>query len=79
MTFIKGQSGNPAGRPPGARNKATLAMEELLDGETDKLTRMAIEKAVTGDTAALRLCMDRIMPRRRDRPVQFTLPRIECW
>ena len=77
MMFTKGQSGNPAGRPPGARNKATLAMETLLDGESEKLTRMVIEKAVTGDAAALRLCMDRIMPRRRDQPVPFTLPRIE--
>jgi Family of unknown function (DUF5681) len=37
--FQKGQSGNPSGRPKGARNKATLAMEILLEGEADRLTR----------------------------------------
>jgi Family of unknown function (DUF5681) len=29
----KGRSGNPAGKPKGARHRATLAAEVLLDGE----------------------------------------------
>ena len=37
--FQPGQSGNPDGRPNGSRNKATLAIEELLDGEGEGLTR----------------------------------------
>jgi hypothetical protein len=53
--FRKGQSGNPSGRPPGARNKTTLAAEALLDGEAEALTRKAIERALEGDTTALRL------------------------
>lgn len=65
--------GNP-GRPAGARHKATLAAEALLDGEAEALTRKAIEAALGGDGAALRLCMDRIVPPRRERPVRFTLP-----
>ena len=60
--FQKGQSGNPSGRPKGARNKATLAMEILLDGEADRLTRKVVEMALAGDTTALRLCLERIMP-----------------
>jgi hypothetical protein len=36
--FLKGQSGNPSGRPRGARNKTTLAVEALLDGEAEALT-----------------------------------------
>ena len=68
--------GNP-GRPRGTRNKATLALEALLDGEAETLTRAAIDKALTGDTTALRLCLDRIAPPRRDRPVAFALPRLE--
>jgi Family of unknown function (DUF5681) len=45
--FPKGQSGNPAGKPKGTRHKATRAMEALLDGEADAITRKAIEMAVT--------------------------------
>lgn len=37
--FEEGQSGNPAGRPKGARNRTTLAMQALLEGEADALTR----------------------------------------
>jgi hypothetical protein len=33
MTFEKGQSGNPAGRPPGSRNKATILAEAMFQGE----------------------------------------------
>ena len=68
------KKGNP-GRPPGSRNKATLAAEVLLDGETEKLTRKAIELAMAGDTVALRLCLERIVPTRRDRPVRFNFPK----
>ena len=74
--FQKGKSGNPSGRPPGSRNKTTLAVDALLDGEAETLTRKAIEKAKDGDMSALRLCLDRIAPVRRDRPVTFSLPPI---
>jgi hypothetical protein len=70
------QPGN-SGRPSGARNKATLALEALLDGEAEALTRKAIEMALEGDTTAMRLVMDRIMPPRKDRPVMFALPKLE--
>src|SRR5919205_3313317 len=75
--FAKGESGNPAGRPKGARHKATIAAEILLDGEAEKLTRKAVELALAGDTIALRLCLDRILPPRRERPISFALPKIE--
>lgn len=66
-------AGNP-GRPKGTRNKTTLAVERLLDGEGEALTRKAIELAKAGDISALRLCLDRIVPVRKDRPVAFALP-----
>jgi len=75
--FVKGQSGCPAGKPKGARHRTTLAAEALLDGEAEVLTRKAIELALAGDSPALRLCLDRILPPRRERPVRFALPLLE--
>jgi hypothetical protein len=75
--FEPGSSGNPHGRPKGSRNKTTMALEALLDGEAAAITRKAIEKALEGDMAALRLCVERVLPARRDRPVAFELPKIE--
>jgi hypothetical protein len=74
--FQPGQSGNPAGRPTGARNKTTLAVQALLDGQHKALTQAAVTKALEGDTTALRLCLDRIAPPRKDSPVTFDLPPI---
>ncbi|MHA7826906.1 MAG: DUF5681 domain-containing protein [Roseovarius sp.] len=65
--------GNP-GRPKGARHKATRAVEKLLDGEAKELTRKAVSMALEGDTTALRLCLERIAPPRKDTPVRFALP-----
>jgi hypothetical protein len=75
--FRPGQSGNPAGRPSGARNKATIAVEALLDGEAESLTRKVLELAAAGDPAMLRFCLDRIAPPRKDRPVSFALPEMQ--
>jgi hypothetical protein len=72
--FRKGQSGNPKGRPVGVRNKATETAEILLDGEAAALTRRAVELALAGDAVALRLCIERIIPPRRGRPVKLGLP-----
>lgn len=76
MQFQPGQSGNPAGRPPGARNKKTLAIEALLDDESEEVMQKLIGLAKVGDDVALRLCVERILPKRRDRPVPLQLPRI---
>ena len=74
MTFQPGQSGNPAGRPIGARGKAALLAEQLFEGEAENIIRAAIDAAKEGDTTAVRLCLDRVAPRRRDRVVTFELP-----
>jgi len=75
--FPKGTSGNPSGRPAGSRNATTLAVERLLEGEAVAITRACIEKAKAGDSIALRLVMERVVPLRRGRPVQFDLPTID--
>ena len=62
MPFEKGESGNPAGRPRGSRNRATLLMEGLLADDAEAIGRKAIEMAKQGDMAAIRLCMDRLAP-----------------
>jgi hypothetical protein len=72
--FANGESGNPLGRPQGARNQTTLALEALLDGEAEKITRKVIELALEGDLSALRLCLERVLPARRERHVSFDLP-----
>ena len=74
--FRPGQSGNPAGRPKGARNRSTIVAESLLDGEAEALTRKAIELALAGDTTALRLCIERLVPPRKERPISLDLPPI---
>ena len=74
--FQKGQSGNPRGRPAGSRNGATLACEALLEGQAEALTQKAVAMALAGDTVALKICIDRIFPPRKDRPVAFPLPPI---
>jgi hypothetical protein len=74
MTFEKGQSGNPAGRPRGARNKRTLAAESMFDREASQIIDKVIDLAKAGDVVAIRLCLDRIYPRPRERPVALDLP-----
>jgi hypothetical protein len=69
-----GQSGNPKGRPQGSRHRVSTAVQNLLEGEGEALTRKCIELAMAGDITALRLCLDRILPVRRDRHVAFRLP-----
>lgn len=75
--FEPGQSGNPLGRPKGSRNKATVLAEALLEGEADGIIRTAIEKAKAGEGTAMRLCFERLLPLRRDRPVNFELPELK--
>ena len=74
MPFQKGQSGNPAGRPRGARNKLTLLAESLLEADAEALVTKLIEIAKNGDVGALRACIDRICARQRDRVVAIELP-----
>ena len=72
-TFGPGNSG----KPKGARHKATQAALALLDGEAEALTRQAVTMALGGDATALRLCLERIAPPRKDVAVTFDLPRME--
>ena len=72
--FVKGRSGNPAGRVVGTRNRATVLAEQLFDGASGALANKAVAMALEGDAAALRLCIGRIIGPRRHRPTNFALP-----
>ena len=69
-------SGNP-GRPPGAKNKTTRLVEQLLDDDAETLTRKLIQRALKGDVRCLRDCLERLAPRRKGRPVDFEIPAIK--
>jgi hypothetical protein len=60
-----------------SRNKKTLAAAALLEGESEALTRRAVELALAGDPTAMRLCIERILPPCRERAVKFELPPIK--
>jgi hypothetical protein len=75
--FKKGQSGNPSGKPKGCRNTTTILFDELLKDNAKDLIEKAIEMAKGGDGPALRLCIERLAPPRKDRPVWFELPEMK--
>ena len=72
-TFSKGN----IGRPKSARNLRILAIENLLEGQAEALTQKAITQALKGDSVTLRLCMERVAPAPKDKPVSFPLPSIK--
>lgn len=74
--FKPGQSGNPAGKPKGARNHATRAILQLIDGGAEEITKAVLEAAKGGDIGAARFILERIVPPAKERPVSLELPDI---
>lgn len=72
--FKKGRSGNPAGRPKGSKNRATLLAIAAMEGELDAVVRKVIEAAKSGDMVAARLVVDKLVPAAKDRPLGIDLP-----
>jgi hypothetical protein len=76
-TFAKGNAVNLAGKPKGARHRATLLAEALIDGQSEALIQRAVAMALGGDASVMRALLDRLVPPRRERPVSIELPKIE--
>jgi hypothetical protein len=76
--FVPGVSGNPAGKPPGARARATRLAEQLMSNDAEAVVRAVIEAAKGGDMTAAKIVLDRIAPPCRGRPVRLDLPPIVC-
>ncbi|MDA7749480.1 DUF5681 domain-containing protein [Litoricola sp.] len=60
--FLKGCSGNPAGRPVGSKNKCTQ-FRELLEDDLPALVSVLRDKALEGDMNAMRLLLERLVPK----------------
>jgi Family of unknown function (DUF5681) len=75
--FQKGQSGNPAGKPKGARHKTTILAERLMQDDVEKIVNAVLTAARNGDMMAAKIILDRIAPVRRGQGVFFDLPKIE--
>lgn len=73
MSFQKGKSGNPKGRPKGAISKRTQ-LAKLFEADAEKLIAKTIELALDGDPNAIRLCIERIVPKVRHEPIDLVLP-----
>lgn len=65
--------GNP-GRPKGAKNKATRLVEAVANGDVSGILLAAVRRAAQGDVRAQKLCLDRLVPLRRERGVALDLP-----
>jgi hypothetical protein len=74
--FQKGQSGNPAGKPRGARHATTVLAEKLMHDDAEEVVKAVISAAKGGDMPAARLILERIAPARKDRPINFDMPAI---
>jgi len=68
----KGEVRNPAGRPTGSKNKVTLLKEAVLASSEElvlhnwvKLVQKTIDLADDGDTTALKILWDRVIPSKR--------------
>lgn len=72
--FKPGQSGNPAGKPKGARNHSTRAILKLIEGGAEEITRAVLDAAKGGDMGAARFILERIVPTAKERPVSVALP-----
>lgn len=76
IRFQKGRSGNPKGRPQGSRNKASLMAEQLFAEDVESVCKAVIAKAKAGNMYAAKIILDRLLPPKKDAPINIQLPQI---
>lgn len=74
--FRRGRSGNPRGRVLGSRNKASAIAETLMEEEASAVTRKLVERALKGNSTAMKLYFERVVPPRRERAVRIAMPEV---
>lgn len=77
--FKRGQSGNPNGKPKGAKNKSTLAAEAFLEGSLERICRRIEDEAINGNMQAAKMVLERFLPPRKDRLIRLDLPEIKTY
>jgi hypothetical protein len=76
MAFKKGESGNPKGKPRGARHKTTELAYAMMEGGLKAVLEQVVERAKSSDMLACRMIIDKIIPNQKDRTVAIDLPTI---
>ena len=76
MAFKKGESGNPKGKPKGARHKTTQLSYAIMEGGLEAILDQVVTKAKAGDMLACRMIIDKIIPTQKDRTITIELPPI---
>ena len=75
--FQKGVSGNPLGKKAGTMNKRTV-LAQCFEEHAEALINKTIELGLSGDAVALRLCIERLVPKAVAKPTSFTMPDLEA-
>jgi hypothetical protein len=72
------QPGNKygCGRPPGSRNQVASRSQTILEEHAEILMKKCLHMALEGDVMAMRLCVERLIPVRRQRVVRFKMPSV---
>jgi Family of unknown function (DUF5681) len=74
--FQKGVSGNPQGKPMGARNRVLMALDAIGDEHAPDILRAVVDAAKGGDVRAAETILSRVWPHRKGRPIALDLPSI---
>lgn len=72
--FAPGQSGNPAGKQPGTRNRVSRLRELLADDDVELAATVLMDQVREGNGVAARFVLDRLFPKPRDRDIDLELP-----
>ena len=74
--FLPGRSGNPAGRPPGSRNRSSLLIEQIDEAESAAIVKAVVDRALSGHWPAQRACLTRLFAPAKEAPLALDLPAV---